>query len=102
MRIDSAVPPLENQPTSQVGSSSTSGSPSRPGSVNSEQDQAQLSVDSGTMQSLKASLSQLPEVRQDRVDALRQAVSSGTYQVSDQQLSDAMGSALMGGPTRLT
>ena len=48
------------------------------------------------MQQLKANLAQVPEVRQERVDALRQAMSNGSYQVSDQQLSDAIGSDLLG------
>ena len=48
------------------------------------------------MQQLKANLAQVPEVRQERVAALSQAVSSGAYQVSDQQLSDAIGSDLLG------
>ena len=61
----------------------SSGSPtqqSRPAPVDSGQDQAQLSVDNETIQQLKANLSQVPEVRQERVDALRQAVSNGSYQ----------------------
>ena len=64
--------------------------------VSPGQDQAQLSVDNGTIQQLKANLSQVPEVRQERVSALRQAISSGSYQVSDQQLSNAISSDLLG------
>ena len=71
-------------PTQQNGSAS----------VESGQDQAQLSGNGGTVQQLKTMLSQVPEVRQDRVDALRQAIGNGSYQVSDQQLGDAIGSAL--------
>lgn len=102
MRIDSAIPPLENQSTSQVGNSGSSGPSSRASAVPSGQDQAQLSVDSGTVQTLKARLGQTPEIRQDRVNALRQAISDGTYQVSDRQLSDAIGSALLGTESQLS
>jgi len=96
MRVDGPLSVPEN---SQPQNVTRSGSPTRqspPAPVNSGQDQAQLSVDNNTIQQLKANLSQVPEVRQERVDALRQAVSNGSYRVSDQQLSDAIGSDLLG------
>jgi flagellar biosynthesis anti-sigma factor FlgM len=96
MRIDAALPVPENQPTQKVASSGGSAQPSTAAPVTSGQDQAQLSVDSGTIQQLQSKLSQLPDVRQDRVNALRQAVGSGSYKVSNQQLSDAIGSDLLG------
>ena len=96
MRIDGPLPFTENLQPDKVGRSGSSNQQNRPAPVDSDQDQAQLSVDNGTIQHLKSSLSQVPEIRQDRVDALRQAVSSGSYQISDQQLSDAIGSDLLG------
>ena len=101
MRIDAALPLPENQPTSGVGNQGSSVPQNRSAPASPGQDQAQLSADNGTIQTLKARLSQLPEVRQDRVDALRQAFRNGTYQVSDQQLSNAIGSDLMAGQLRL-
>jgi flagellar biosynthesis anti-sigma factor FlgM len=102
MRIDAALPLPENQQTPKVASSGSSVQQSRSTPANSSQDQTQLSVNNDTIQQLKANLSQVPEVRQERVDALRQAVSNGSYQVSDQQLSDAIGSDLLAGHLRLT
>ena len=96
MRVDAPISFPENLRPQKVASSGSPAQQSRSAPVNSNQDQAQLSVDNGTIQRLKANLSQVPEIRQDRVDALRQAVSSGTYQISDQQLSDAIGSDLLG------
>ncbi|HMD83916.1 MAG TPA: flagellar biosynthesis anti-sigma factor FlgM [Terriglobia bacterium] len=96
MRVNGPLPFSENMQPDKVGRSGSSTQQSHPSRVNSDQDQAQLSVDNGTIQQLKSSLSQVPEIRQDRVDALRQAVSNGSYQVSDQQLSDAIGSDLLG------
>jgi flagellar biosynthesis anti-sigma factor FlgM len=96
MRVDGPLPFTENLQPEKVGRSGSSNQQSRPAPVDSDQDQAQLSVDNGTIQHLKSSLSQVPEIRQDRVDALRQAVSNGSYQISDQQLSDAIGSDLLG------
>jgi flagellar biosynthesis anti-sigma factor FlgM len=94
MRIDGAVPLPENLQTPKTASAGSPAPQNSTASVGSGQDEAQLSHDSGTVQQLKTMLSQVPEVRQDRVDALRQAIGNGTYQVSDQQLSDAIGSAL--------
>ena len=96
MRVDAPLPFPENMQPDKVARSGSPTQQNRSAPVDSSQDQAQLSVDGGTIQKLKSTLSQVPEVRQERVDALRQAVSSGSYQVSDQQLSDAIGSDLLG------
>jgi flagellar biosynthesis anti-sigma factor FlgM len=94
MRIDGALPLPENMQTPKAANAGSSTAQGSTASVGSSQDQAQLSANSGTVQQLQTALSQVPEVRQDRVDALRQAMSNGSYQVSDQQLGDAIGSAL--------
>jgi anti-sigma28 factor (negative regulator of flagellin synthesis) len=70
--------------------------------VDSDQDQAQLSVDGQAIQQLKTTLSGVPEIRQERVNALRQAVSSGNDQISDQQLSNAIASELLAGQISLS
>ena len=102
MRIDAALPLPENQQTPKVANSGSAAKQNRSAPATATQDKTQLSVDSATVQQLKANLSQVPEVRQERVDALRQAIGSGSYQVSDQQLSDAIGSDLLAGQLRLT
>ncbi|MGO8793111.1 MAG: flagellar biosynthesis anti-sigma factor FlgM [Terriglobia bacterium] len=96
MRVDGPLSIPENLQPDKVAHSGSPTQQSRPASVTSGQDQAQLSVDNDTLQRLKANLSQVPEVRQERVAALSQAVSNGSYQISDQQLSDAIGSDLLG------
>ena len=96
MRVDAPVSLPESLQPNKVTSSGSPAQQSSAVAVNSGQDQAQFSVDGQTIQQLQAYLSQVPEVRQDRVEALRQAVSSGTYQVSDQQLSDAIASDVLG------
>ena len=102
MRVDAPLSFPENLQPQKVASSGSPTQQNRPAPVDSGQDQAQLSVDNETIQQLQTNLSQVPEVRQERVNALRQAVSNGSYQVSDQQLSDAMGSDLLAGQLRLT
>jgi negative regulator of flagellin synthesis FlgM len=95
MRIDAAVPLPENVQAQKATRSGSSSQQTSPAPVGSGQDQAQLSINSGTVQRLQANLGQLPDVRQEKVSALRQAVASGSYQISDQQLSDAIGSELL-------
>jgi negative regulator of flagellin synthesis FlgM len=95
MRIDGALPIPENLQPGKVGRSGSPSQRSSSSAVSPGQDQAQLSADSSKVQQLQAALSQVPEVRQERVNALSQAVSSGNYQISDQQLSDAIGSDLL-------
>jgi negative regulator of flagellin synthesis FlgM len=97
MKIDAQLPLPENLQPNKVQGSGSSANPNRPGTVNANQDNAQLSVDSTSIEQLKAALSQVPEVRQDRVEALRQAVGNGSYQVTDQQLADAIHSELVTG-----
>ena len=96
MQVNAPVSLPENLPPDKVAHSGSPAPQSNGVAVNPGQDQAQFSADSQTIQQLKASLSQVPEVRQDRVNALRDAVSSGRYNVSDQQLSDAIAGDWLG------
>ena len=95
MRIDGPLSVPDNLQPDKLTRPGSSTQQNHPVPADSSQDQAQLSVSNQTLEQLKAALSQVPEVRQDRVDALRQAVSSGTYNVSDQQLSDAIASDML-------
>jgi flagellar biosynthesis anti-sigma factor FlgM len=54
------------------------------------EDQAQLSGVHVQVQALAAQVAQLPEVRQERVNALRQVVSEGSYQPGPEQTAQAM------------
>jgi flagellar biosynthesis anti-sigma factor FlgM len=47
-----------------------------------------------TVSSLAVELQKLPEVRNERVAALREAIQKGQYQVSDSQIADALQSQL--------
>jgi flagellar biosynthesis anti-sigma factor FlgM len=71
-----------------VSSSSTAGS-----AVNV--DQAQLSGAHTLVQALAAEASQLPEVRQEKVSALRQAVQNGNYHPSPENVAGALFSHLL-------
>ncbi len=54
------------------------------------QDQVQFSAVHPPVQALAAQASQLPEIRADRVQVLRQAVASGNYHRSAQEIATAM------------
>ncbi len=87
MRIDlhnTAAGQITNQESGKV-----SNKPVQHGGAPIE-DTASLSTDSVSLSSLSTQAMQSPEVRQDRVDALRQAIGNGTYSVTPQQIADAI------------
>jgi len=45
---------------------------------------------SAAVQTLKAQLDKVPEIRQQRVDSLKQAMAEGRYQMHPQQIAAAM------------
>jgi flagellar biosynthesis anti-sigma factor FlgM len=71
--------PSEAATTSPVGSEPAIG-----------EDTATLSVDSARVNSLVAKALDVPDIRSDRVGALRQAVQNGEYDVDPAQIADAM------------
>lgn len=54
------------------------------------EDQAELSGVHNQVQALAAQVSQLPEIRQEKVDALRQVVLGGSYQPGSKQIAEAL------------
>jgi flagellar biosynthesis anti-sigma factor FlgM len=56
---------------------------------------AQLSGDPASLQSIAAQVNALPETRQEKVGVLGPAVRDGSYQVSPQQMAEAMISEML-------
>ena len=54
------------------------------------QDQATISAEAHQLAGLRATLEQVPEIRHDRVDSLRRALQEGAYEVSDEQIAEAL------------
>ena len=54
------------------------------------EDVAHLSSGSESIQKLKMQLEALPDIRQERVEALRQSISAGTYKISPASIATAM------------
>jgi flagellar biosynthesis anti-sigma factor FlgM len=96
MKIDPTIQfPNDPQPDRVTGApgktalTQRSSSSSGASSTNSE-DTFSLSSTHDVVQSLTASLASVPEVRTDRVAALQQRVSSGSYQPASQNVADAI------------
>jgi len=99
MRIDlnhGPQPLLENSRTSPQNTAAAASSASS--NALSGEDQAQLSGAHVQVQALAAQASQLPEVREERVQALRQAIQSGHYQPSPKEVAGAMFAHMIAGP----
>jgi flagellar biosynthesis anti-sigma factor FlgM len=86
MRVDSGLPipsgaeveRTYKKPVSRIGDTSTP-------EVTSE-----LSDDAVRLSSLETEAMSTPDIRQDKVDALRREINAGTYQVSNESLADAI------------
>jgi anti-sigma28 factor (negative regulator of flagellin synthesis) len=96
MRIDL------NPSISQTPDSGKPGKPDLPsgsGSKNGQlaADVANPSADYVRAQALTATLSQLPDVRQEKVAALAEMVRSGTYAVTPEQTAEALMAHMAGG-----
>ena len=51
---------------------------------------AKFSASPEKIEELKAALAQVPEIREARVQALRKALKAGDFNVSDEEIADAM------------
>jgi|SRR5208337_1370475 len=96
MKIDAPLAFPENLGPQRVGPTGPSPSQNQGERVGFSSDEAQFSVDGEKVQQLKADLDGLPDVRQERVVALNQAIEQGGYNVSDQQIAQSMSSDLLG------
>lgn len=107
MRVDlNAGPqslPENDRAASASGSSSASASSGAGGVANgvssgvTNEDQAELSGAHVQVQALAAQAAQLPEVRQERVQSLRQAIQSGGYHSTPEQIAGAVFEHMLSG-----
>jgi flagellar biosynthesis anti-sigma factor FlgM len=97
MKIDMPLTFPQQVEPQRTGTTGASPSQNQAGTEGISPDLAQFSVDGGKIQQLNGNLAAVPDVRQDRVAALQQAISSGSYNVSGQQIAQAMSADLLGG-----
>ena len=95
MRIDLHHGPQQVAENTRTSTQDTAGSVSL-GALG--EDQAQLSGTHVQVAALVAQASQLPEIREERVQALRQAVQGGQYQPSPEKIAGAMFAHMIAGP----
>jgi flagellar biosynthesis anti-sigma factor FlgM len=96
MKIDAFLPLPENVGPQRVGTPGSSPSQNQAEAVGLTPDEAQFSVDGDKVQQLKMGLASVPDIRQDRVAALNRAIEQGSYNVSDEEIAQAMSSELSG------
>lgn len=88
MRIDLTTNSMPEMGRSQTSGTSATG---LTGGVSSNADDvAKLSTSSDAVASLRAQLDGVPDVRQQRVESLRQAISAGQFTISPQRIADGM------------
>jgi flagellar biosynthesis anti-sigma factor FlgM len=98
MRIDSNHGPQSAPETERANAQSGAVASSSSGASALGEDQAQLSEAHTQVAALAAQAAQLPEVREEKVQALRQAVSSGHYDASAEKVAGALLTYLIAGP----
>jgi negative regulator of flagellin synthesis FlgM len=105
MRIDPSSQYLGNDPSQGVGSANSQPKPSsaaagapfaQESNAPDAGDRVQLSATLSEVQGLTAQLGQTPDVRLERVAALRQQIEQGTYTPSNEGIASAMLSDLWG------
>src|ERR1700678_499493 len=90
--VSEGKPPATSSQT--VDADNSAGSDGRSVNRNVNENPAQLSGTQGWVQALAAEVVQLPELRQEKVRALRQAVQSGDYNPDPEQVAGALVSHL--------
>jgi flagellar biosynthesis anti-sigma factor FlgM len=90
MRFDGISPVPDGQSLDRTSPSASSSAKAGAGQSQGVTDHTQLSASQSRVQGLMAELTRLPDVRQDRVVELQQAIGNGSFHASDQQVADAI------------
>jgi negative regulator of flagellin synthesis FlgM len=91
VKINPDFNPQAGQPTTAAGAASSVQAPRTPsGGKTGSTDQANFSSEAQQFALLSSQASNVPDVRPDRVASLKAAVQNGTYNVSNQQIAQAM------------
>jgi len=88
MKIEVNSPTVNQLPSDRGPKQVSNGSVG--GVQDATEDRTTLQSDSLSVQSLTSQALNTPAIRQDKVDALRQSVNSGEYQVDAKGIADAM------------
>jgi len=84
----SSLTPSDSQQVRKPASTEEAGSP---GSISTvDGDKVTLSTDTSGIATLQAAALSQPELRSDKVEALRQAIATGQYKVEPDKIAEAM------------
>jgi len=92
--MDAFLPLAEYIGPLRVKTTGPSPSQNQAGAVGLSPDDVHFSAGGDKVQQLETNLASLPDIRQDRVASLSQAIKQGSYNVSDQEIAQAMCSEL--------
>lgn len=90
MKIDVNLPLMSELQRGQAAGSGAAGSARETTGSALQEDSAQLSSGADQVQKLVRRLADVPDVRQEKVANLRQAIAQGTYRVSPGHIAEAM------------
>lgn len=88
MKIDVSGPAINQLPAERSAKQVSNGS--TVASQSTTADRTTFNSDSMSVESLASQALQTPEVRQGKVDAIRESISSGQYQVDPKKIASAM------------
>jgi flagellar biosynthesis anti-sigma factor FlgM len=90
MRVDLKTYGTESTDNGKTDRSRPTPAPSEQGNATATHDQTHFSFDQTRVKALATQVLAQPEVRQQKVDLLRQSIGKGEYAVSDNQVADAI------------
>ena len=94
MKINSNLEPQGSHAAGGAGSASPTGGAQGSWPAQTYQtdgsDKTEFSSEAQTLAKLSSQMGSVPDVRQDRVATLRQAIQNGTYSVSNEQIAQSM------------
>jgi flagellar biosynthesis anti-sigma factor FlgM len=95
MKIDPSALHAVSQPPERVAERKPPAQAERPESSRRPDDKAQVTLDGEKLRQLKVELDRVPEIRQERVDALRRALVEGRYRIDEHQVAEAVWADLL-------
>lgn len=98
MRIDLHYGPQQVSESGRSNAENSASPANSSGRVEAGDDQAQFSGAHVQVEALAGQASQLPEIREERVQSLREAVASGQYQPDPRKVAGALVAQMVFGP----
>jgi len=95
MKIDPSLLHPVNRSPERLAEAPSPAQTDRAESSRRAADRAQVTLDREKLERLKVELARLPEVRQERVDALRRTLAQGHYRIDENRVAEAVWAELI-------